>query len=258
MDDTQHSFIVPAFGDSPFLEDCLESLRTQTTKSRVVVSTSTPSAHIASACRRYGATLRVNPQRRNIGSDWNWALRRADTRYVTFAHQDDVYKIPFLARTLDLFRRHPEGALCFTGYQEIGDDGAARSSRISRVKHALEAVALGRSEAPSALRMRFFLSFGNPLPCSAVTLDRKHLPDFAFSTELASNLDWDAWWRLLSEGRRFLHAPERLVGRRHNGLTETSRLIRDGRRACEDREMFRRIWPAPIDAVIAAAYRAGY
>jgi hypothetical protein len=56
----------------------------------------------------------------------------------------------------------------------------------------------------------------------------------------------------------FLHAPERLVGRRHNQLTETSRLIRDGRRQSEDAQMFAKIWPRPLDRAIGSLYAGGY
>jgi hypothetical protein len=63
---------------------------------------------------------------------------------------------------------------------------------------------------------------------------------------------------LQRQGLTFLHAPARLVGRRHNALTETSRLIRDGRRQKEDAEMFARIWPAPLDRAIGLLYGHGY
>ncbi len=91
-----------------------------------------------------------------------------------------------------------------------------------------------------------------------MTFDRQVLADFAFDETLASNLDWDAWWRLYTQGHVFLHAPERLVGRRHNDQTETSRLIKDGRRQAEDAEMFGRIWPAPIARSLGALYAASY
>jgi hypothetical protein len=252
-----HAFVVLAYGDSPFLEGCLRSLRAQTVDSRLLVSTSTPSPAIGETAEAFGAELVVNPERRGIAGDWNFALSLNAARYVTLAHQDDLYAPVFAERTLSLFRRH-RGALCFTGYDEIDDAGRPRASKLSRVKHALSAAALGRCETPGAARMRAFLAFGNPLPCSSVTFDLQALPGFRFSEGLASNLDWDAWLRLVESGAQFLHAPERLVGRRHNALTETSRLIQDGRRRREDEAMFARIWPAPVGRLVAAAYRAGY
>lgn len=253
-----HSFVVPAYGVSPFLADCLRSLAGQSVPSRIIVATSTPSDEVADTARAFAAEYVVNPERGGIGADWNFALRAAGTRFVTLAHQDDVYAPAFLARTLAVFARHPEGALCWTGYDEITDAGLPRRSRITRVKAMIRAATVGRREAVAGRRLGLFLSFGNPLPCSSVTFDLAKLPDFAFSRDFASNLDWDAWWRLHRDGRTFLHCAEPLVGRRYNDLTATSRLIRDGRRAREDRQMFEAIWPAPVARALALLYRAGY
>jgi hypothetical protein len=250
-----HVFVVPAFGDSPFLAGCLASLQAQWLPSAIVIATSTPSDFIAGVARDAGVEVVVNPQRKGIAADWNFAMGVADRRYATLAHQDDTYAPDFLAQTLTAFAGDDTGVLCFTGYQEIDDFGGAKSSRISRVKHAIELATLGRARAVRGLRLRAYLSFGNPLPCSSVTFDTKKLRGFRFSSEYASNLDWDAWWRLMEDGATFLRAPDRLVGRRHNALTATAGLKRDGTRAAEDLIMFRRAWPRPVADAIAAVYR---
>ena len=160
-----------------------------------------------------------------------------------------------MAQTLAAFAGDDAGVLCFTGYQEIDDAGGVKSSKISRVKHLIELLTLGRSRAVAGARLRAYLSFGNPLPCSSVTFDTKKLRGFRFSSDYASNLDWDAWWRLMEDGATFLRTPDRLVGRRHNILTATASLKRDGTRAAEDLIMFRRAWPRPVADAIAAVYK---
>jgi hypothetical protein len=252
----EHQFAVMAFGDSPYLAGCLASLRAQTIPAQILVATSTPSAQIAATAEAAGAALLVNPERAGIAADWNFALRAGGTRLVTLAHQDDLYYPTFLARSLELLR---QGAgVAFTGYEEVGDDGAPTRSRLSAVKHALERAFLGRVDNPGPARLRRFLAFGNPLPCSSATFDLARIGDFAFSGEFRSNLDWDAWLRLIEDGVAFARTPERLVGRRHNPLTATSALIKEGVRANEDLVMFRRLWPSPLAELIALAYKAGY
>jgi hypothetical protein len=255
--DPEHAFVAPCFGDSPFLPGCLASLKAQTLPSRILVTTSTPSDFIFGAAREAGVDVVVNPERRGIAADWNFGLRAAEARFVTLAHQDDTYAPAFAAETMAAFASGA-GGLCFTGYDEIDDAGAPVSSKISRAKHLIESVTLGGARAVGGLRLRAFLSFGNPLPCSSVTYDLARLGDFAFSGDYASNLDWDAWWRLMLAGETFLRIPARLVARRHNQLTETSRLLREGVRRREDLAMFRRAWPRPLSDAIAFAYRAGY
>ena len=253
-----HAFVVPAYGDSPFLPACLASLGSQTCASRIVVTTSTPSTFIRESAAAAGALVIVNPERAGIAADWNFALAATDARHVTLAHQDDVYFPAFLAVSRDLLAKRPRAALAFTGYVEIDDHGTATRSKISLVKHALERLALGGETEPSPVRLRAFLSFGNPLPCSSVTFDRFHLASFRFSDAFRSNLDWDAWLTLAETGVVFARTPERLIGRRHNPLTATSGLIREGVRAREDLAIFRRLWPGPLADLIAFAYRAGY
>ena len=255
---SSHCFVVPAYGDSPHLAGCLRSLRDQTAAAEIIVTTSTPSPFIDEIARSFAAPVFIHRDRDGIAADWNFALATGRARFVTLAHQDDVYFPSFLATTLSLLATHPDSAVCFTGYQEISDDGSPVSSKISRAKHLLERLALGSKLNPTSRRMRAFLSLGNPLPCSAVTYDRANIGDFAFSNTFASNLDWDAWLRLLDQSRLFVRTPDRLVGRRHNPLTETSRLIRDGVRQREDLIMFRRLWPSPLAEIIAYAYRASY
>jgi len=250
-----HLFVVPAFGDSPFLAGCLASLRAQWLPSGIIIATSTPSDFIAAVAREADVEVIVNPEQRGIAADWNFALSVADRRYATLAHQDDAYAPDFLAQTLTAFAADGAGVLCFTGYQEIDDFGDPKSSKISRVKHLIEFMTLGRCRSVRGRRLRAYLSFGNPLPCSSVTFDTKKLRGFRFSSDYASDLDWDAWWRLMEDGATFLRAPDRLVGRRHNELTATASLKRDGTRSAEDLIMFRRAWPRAVADTIAALYR---
>lgn len=252
------ALVVPAYGDSPFLDMCLASLRRQTRPAQVVVATSTPSDFITRIAEAHGAPVAVNPTQAGIASDWNFALRVSGARRVTLAHQDDVYADTFVERTLEAFEAVPEAMLCFTAYDEIDDAGRPTASKISFVKHLIERVILHDATRVSGARLRAYLSFGNPLPCSSVTFDLARAGRFSFSSELKSNLDWETWLDLCRAGATFARAPERLVGRRHNAMTETSKAIASGRRGQEDLHMFRRLWPWPVSDLISLLYRAGY
>ena len=83
---SRHSFVVPAYGRSPYLEACLESLAAQVRKSPVIVTTPSPYPGLEALAARYGASLVVNPAGGGIGRDWNFALAQATTPWVTIAH----------------------------------------------------------------------------------------------------------------------------------------------------------------------------
>ena len=56
-----HTFAVCAYKQSPYLRECLESLRKQTVRSSIVLATSTPSAFLQELADEYAAEYRVNP-----------------------------------------------------------------------------------------------------------------------------------------------------------------------------------------------------
>ena len=95
-----HTFVVPAYGDSPYLEECLVTLRAQSVRSRVLLCTSTPSPFIDAAAERFAAPVLVNPRREGMAQDWTFAYRTAETPYVTLAHQDDCYLPDYTATLL--------------------------------------------------------------------------------------------------------------------------------------------------------------
>lgn len=87
-----HTFAVCAYKDSPYLEECLRSVTSQTVKSEVICCTSTPSSYIRELTARYQVPLYVRDGASNIREDWMFAYGKAQGRFVTIAHQDDRYR----------------------------------------------------------------------------------------------------------------------------------------------------------------------
>jgi glycosyltransferase involved in cell wall biosynthesis len=255
-----HAFVIPAYGDSPFLAACLESLLDQTRSgSRVVVTTSSPSPHVAEIAQHYGVALLVNSRRVSIGCDWNFALVATTAKFVTLAHQDDTYRPDYAAVMLEATQRHPDVLVAFSDYTEVTVDGPRARNLNLRLKTFLCRRAFGRHEAiRTPEEKRRLLAFGNPICCPSVIVNRARLPHFRFDESMRSNLDWDAWLTLAEQPGAFVYAREPLVTRRIHRASETSLVIADERRFAEDRSMFHRLWPSPIATLISAAYRAGY
>ena len=87
----QHTFVICAYQESKYLEECIRSLMRQTVKSEILMATSTPNAFVKKLSEKYGIPLYINTGERGITQDWNFAYRQARTPLVTIAHQDDVY-----------------------------------------------------------------------------------------------------------------------------------------------------------------------
>ncbi len=160
-----------AFGKSPYLRDCLSSLTSQSIQSEIEITTSTPCDYIINTSEAYAVPVIVNPRADGIAADWNFAL--AATGAAGSPSPIRTTSISgFAARSLALLDALAAAVLCFTGYEEIDDDGAPATSRISIVKHLIEQ-SPRRGDRVSGGRLRAFLSFGNPLPCSSVTFDAR-------------------------------------------------------------------------------------
>ena len=253
----EHSFVIPAYGASPHLRDCLDSLRAQTHPSPVLISTSTFHNGIAALADEYGARLVVHGPNAGIGHDWNVALGYATSRWVTLAHQDDVYLPEFTEQTLSIATRYPQANLVLTGYGEVLDTRVRTLTAMLWIKRLLlELGFLGREAVAHEAAKRRLLRFGCAIPCPSVTLRAD--PALRFREDLKVNLDWEAWLRRAAQPGAFAYARQTLMLHRIHAASETSDAIRAGVRAREDLMMFQSLWPAPVATVLARLYALSY
>lgn len=255
-----HAFVVPAYGDSPYLADCLESILAQSLPaSQVVLCTSTPSDHLARIADRFGLPLIPTGAPSSIAGDWNFALSQARTRWVTIGHQDDLYEPDYVRAMQDHWSAHPETAVAFSDYRECTDSGPRPDPINLRIKRLLCANAFRRRPVirdPASTRR--LVCWGNPVCCPSVTFDRHQLPDFRFAPGLRTNLDWDAWARLAESGQAFGYLPRPLVRKRVHEKSETTETLASGDREREDRLLFSRFWPPAVVNMLMLAYRQSY
>jgi glycosyltransferase involved in cell wall biosynthesis len=253
-----HSFAILAYGDSPYLEDCVQSLLNQNVKSSVYISTSTPSEYIRAVASKYGLDICVNPEPPNIVTDWNFAIDQCKTEYLTLAHQDDIYYPAYTEKLLNAARKAGDALIAFCGYREIYSD---RSPRVNTWFLFIKRVLLWPFLFGNTIRRSFFkktiLRFGCPVCCPSVMYHlAKAKPEF--NPEYKNNLDWDAWLRLSGKPGSFIFLKDKLVAHRIHRDSETTKQIAGRGRYQEDLKMFNRIWPKPIAFVLAKLYRHSY
>lgn len=254
-----HSFVIPAYGYSPHLAECLESLRSQTvTGSEIVLSTSTPSEELSGLAARFDVPVRVHGPNAGIGRDWNAARDCATRSWITIAHQDDVYLPEFVERTMAAVARASGAVLVMTDYAELLDGTVRERTNMLRIKSVLlELGFLGRTSVSTMGAKIRLLRFGCPIACPSVTLGPA-LSGLRFREDLKVDLDWDAWIRAARTAGAFCYVRDRLMLHRIHGDSETSAGVRDGIRAREDMEMFRSLWPGPVAGLLARMYASSY
>ena len=249
----EHAFVICAYRENPNLEQTIQSLLAQTVKSGIFISTSTPNDFIKTLAEKYRLKLLVNPESKGSGSDWNFAYRSVDAKYITLAHQDDLYDPTFAEKTLQALRKARSPIIGYTEYYELRGEERVSKSRFLKIKRLMNWT-IGLAPRSRHLR-RFVLGFGFPICCPAITYHKEKLGDISFRTDYQNSHDWEAVCRLAKLRGEFVYVPERLMGHRVYAESQTTKSIANGVREREDIEIMRSIWPAPIAAVIMRFYR---
>ena len=65
-----HTWVICAYGESDYLEACIQSLKNQTLQSQIICYSSTPLDSIKELCQRYAIPF-YTKQGGGIGKDWN-------------------------------------------------------------------------------------------------------------------------------------------------------------------------------------------
>ena len=256
----EHSFAVLAYRDSPHLQACLFSLVKQSSSSSIYIATSTPSIYLEQMARRFGVPLFVTQKGQGIAHDWNFALAQAKTKYVTIAHQDDVYLPDFAESCLQSLRKKPDAMICFSDYTEILDDDDERETNLLlMVKRTILFFFMPlRKHISSIFWKKAFLSLGCPIAAPSVTYNMENLPDFQFSASFSINLDWDAWYRLACQKGSFVFVNKILLQHRIHEESATTLGLKATKRQVEDITMFRRFWPKFVVYLLAKIYAISY
>lgn len=249
-----HTFVICAYKESPYLSECVDSLKRQTVSSGILMVTSTPNAYIEKIAKDNDISLYVNDGERGITQDWNFALSQAKTRYVTIVHQDDVYEKEYTHTVVSAMEKEKHPLIGFCDYGELHNGVKVYETGMLMIKRAMLSPLKIRALYNSRFTRRCILSFGDPICCPSVTFCMDNLAMPVFKNHFRSCEDWEAWESISRRKGSFVYIPERLVYHRIHGESETTKIIDDGARVYENYEMFRKFWPAPVAKLLNRLY----
>ena len=256
---SDHTFVVCAYKESPYLEECVRSCLRQKTKTNVRIATSTPNKHIQKVANRYHIPLdiRDSTKAKGIAEDWNFALRSAHTPLVTIAHQDDIYGASYSQMILRYLNRCHYPLIAFSDYAELRGESTITVNQLLMIKRSLLIPLIPEISWRSIFIRRSILSLGSAICCPAVTLVRDHLTEPVFENNMRSNIDWQAWEKLSRQKGEFVYIPQVLMKHRIHEGSATSELIGQKGRRAEDIFMYRKFWPKRIAMFIEHFYQKG-
>lgn len=254
-----HSFAVMAYEDSPYLSECLDSLKKQTVESVIYISTSTPSTYITEIAKKYGIEVFVTEPGLGIANDWNFSVQMAKTKYVTLAHQDDTYIPRYAECCFNAAEKFKDTLICFPNYEELVNGKNRTGTLLLIIKQFILFFFMPiKKNLHNKYWKKYFLSFGSAIPCPAVMYNMENLREFLFAHEYSINLDWDAWLRMAMMKGRFVYVSSALMKHRIHAESATTVGLKDNARQNEDLKMFSRIWPYFIAKILSKFYSSGY
>lgn len=239
----KYTFVICAYKESPYLEECIHSLMTQTISVNVILVTSTPNAHIINLVNKYKIPYFVNKGISGISGDWNFAYQMAEGDLVTIAHQDDIYEANFAESMIGYVVKQKKVLIAFSDYGEIREGKLVKKNKLLNTKRLM--LLPLRSKMLQSIRFvrRRILSFGSAICCPTVTFVKGNLPTTLFTAEYRSNVDWQAWERISKMSGAFVYCNKILLWHRIHEDSETTAIIADNGRTEEDYDMFCQFWP---------------
>lgn len=254
MKGLKHTFAICAYRESAYLEECILSLRGQSVPSDIIMATSTPNEWIEGLAVKYDIPLYVNEGEGGITQDWNFALSKADTRYVTLAHQDDVYEKEYTRRILDKMESCKKPLIAFSDYQELRNGKKVSNTGLLKIKRMLLLPLRFGCFKNSRFIRRRVLSLGDPICCPAVTFCMEYMPNPVFRHGFRSCEDWEAWEMLSRRKGAFLYIPQPLMCHRIHEESATTEILADHARVEENYQMFCKFWPDWIAKILNRQY----
>ncbi|MBR5974875.1 MAG: glycosyltransferase [Clostridiales bacterium] len=254
---TEHAFAICAYKESAYLEACISSLENQTVPSPIIICTSTPCEYIQNIADRHGLQVYVRDGSSDIQDDWNFACDHAEAKWVTVAHQDDVYAEQYVEKMLEKIHKSKNAVMAFSDYRPILHNKISMD-RNCRLRRLLRLPMKWSLFAKSRFFKKRCLSMGNCISCPSVIYNKEIIHDKVFTSELRYSLDWDTFLKYAGYKERFVYVDKPLVFYRIHSEATSMEFINNNHRIEEDIIMFRKFWPSFIVKIIMHFYVRAY
>jgi glycosyltransferase involved in cell wall biosynthesis len=255
----KHSFVILAYQQSPYIDECIDSLKNQTVKSEIRMATSTPSEFLEKVAKKHGIPLLVNRGKSGIAADWTFAYNSGSTEYITLAHQDDIYMPGYAEACLTSAVSSKKSLIVFTDYIELFHDKIRDNNLLLNVKRLILSFfyIYSRNLSSCVFKNKMF-SLGNPICCPSIMYSRKNIGSFVFDDSFSMNLDWEANLRLSGMKGDFIYIKQKLLTRRIHEESESTNALTNNIRQEEDRRLFEKLWPKPVVKIILRLFSMAY
>lgn len=256
----KHIFAVVAYGESPYLDACLNSLTRQRVRSEIILCAAAASPFLHRLAAKYGVTLYVRGGKPSLRDDWNFAYAQGAqrARLVTIAHQDDLYFPDYTKALLHAYKRYPDMSVFCCRYDTIDAAGNTIFGKAETVKRILRLPLRFHGAAHLRFVKLLALRFGNSIGCPSCTYNTAYCGAELFQNDYRFVIDWATLIRLAKLSGRFVCLEKALMGYRVHDGAETMANIRNHNREKEETELFLTLHSRVMTKVLMHFYRKAY
>lgn len=256
MKNVIHTFVVLAYKESEYLEECIKSVLNQKYNSKVIIATSTPNNYIKKLAKKYNLSVYVNSSSKGgIGKDFDFAIKTGKTELITVAHQDDIYDYDYSQSIIDTYNKNKDALIIFPNYYEIKNNNKYYRNINLKIKKVLLLPLKLTGRAKSKFTKRLILRFGDPIGCPAVTFVKENITFPVFDFPYKCDVDWAAWENMSKQKGAFVYVSKYLMGHRIHKDSTTTEIINDNIRTKEDYQILCKFWPKSIAKIITRIYK---
>ncbi len=254
MKNNIHTFVVLAYKESKYLEECIKSVISQSIKTNVVIATTTDNDFIRNLAKKYKLKVIVG-KHTSIGGDFDFAKNCVNSKLVTIAHQDDLYDEKYAENVINEYNKNNNASIIFTDYYEIRcNEKVYKNTNLKIKRILLTSLKLKRFSGFKFMK-RNALRFGNSICCPAVTFVNDNCPKEVFTSKYKCDVDWFAWEKLSKIKGKFIFIRKCLMGHRISEESTTTDIINNGIRTKEDYDILCKFWPKFIAKLINKYYK---
>lgn len=249
-----HTFVVCAYKENPYLEECIKSVVNQNVKSNVLISTSTPNDYITKLAEKYNLNIVINKGIGDQADNFNFAYSQVETELVTICHQDDLYSERYLEEMLKNINKSKMPLIYFTNYYELRSNKIIKSNTILKIKRFLLFPLKSKFFWGNIFLRNRILSLGDPICCPSITFVKSNNTPSIFDSKYKGTLDWRAWIKISKNKGQFIYCSKPLTIHRIHNDTGTTETIQNNIRTKEELEIFKEFWPNWIAENLSKVY----
>lgn len=252
VENNLHTFVICAYKEQPYLDECVKSLLNQTLKSKIIISTSTPNDFIKGIAKKYSVELAINTKTKGHINDFCFAYEQTHTKYVTLCHQDDIYYPEFGEMIVRKMEKYKQPIIGFSNYNERRNGKTIKSNLLLKVKRIINFPLLLFGKFKFARMLN--LSFGNAICAPSVTYNKEIVKAPLIHSDLKANIDWITYIEFAKEKGSFVYVSKPIMEHRIHEESTTTAVIQNNIMREEDYLMFRKFWPKPIAKFLTNIY----